>query len=73
MSENKRETIDRDIQYLLKPEITNIIGQGLSILYNEQPEDPIDFLGKWLLKYSSVEAQRSNVKALIKIRKLKRN
>jgi len=72
MSEEEGHVIDKDILYLLKPEITNVLAQGLSIMYNEKPNDPIDFLAKWLLKHSSVEAQRLTVHIIFRYRKVRR-
>ena len=39
-------------------EIGVIISQGLSETYRNQPKNPIDFLGKWLLHQTEIGAQK---------------
>lgn len=58
MSDEKERALDKDIVYLLKPEITNVLAQGLAATCSEKPQDPVDYLAKWLLKHSVVESQR---------------
>ena len=58
MSKEAKHIIHPDVAYLLDPKITDVIGQGLAVLYNEKPCDPVDFLAKWLLKTSYSETQR---------------
>lgn len=44
-----------DAQYLMKPEIGSIIAKGLSVVYKEQPSNPVDFFAKWLLKQHAIK------------------
>jgi hypothetical protein len=43
------------IDYLSTQEIGVIISQGLSETYQNQPKNPVDFLGKWLLHITEIE------------------
>lgn len=38
----------------MKPEIGSVIAKGLSVVYKEQPANPVDFFAKWLLKQHSI-------------------
>jgi len=32
-----------------------VIAKGLSVVYKEQPKNPVDFFAKWLLQQSSIK------------------
>ena len=32
-----------------------VIGKGMAEMYDAEPNNPVDFLSKWLLNYSQVE------------------
>ena len=38
----------------MKPEIGSVIAKGLSVVYKEQPANPVDFFAKWLLKQHKI-------------------
>lgn len=52
--------IDETIDYLSKQEIGVIIAQGLAETYRSQPKNPVDFLGKWLLHQTKVQAHKES-------------
>jgi hypothetical protein len=33
-----------------------VVAKGLAVLYKAQPNNPVDFLSKWLLNYAEVES-----------------
>lgn len=37
-----------DAQYIMQDDIGLVIAKGLSVVVKEQPDNAIDFLGKWL-------------------------
>ena len=43
-----------DAQYIMRPEIGSVIAKGLSVVYKEKPENPVDYFAKWLLKQSEI-------------------
>jgi len=36
-------------EYLKSEELGKVIAKGMAILYKTQPQNPVDYLGKWLL------------------------
>ena len=48
-----------DSQYLMSVGIGQIVGKGLSEMYDAEPNNPVDFLSKWLLNYSQVQRSAS--------------
>ncbi|CAD8091724.1 unnamed protein product [Paramecium primaurelia] len=49
-----------DIDYLHQESIGGVIADGLTVLYNTQPEKPIEFLAKWLLQYCKTSTQKTH-------------
>lgn len=41
-----------DVDYIHQDKIGGIIAEGLSVLIEQKPNRPIDYLAKWLLKHS---------------------
>ncbi|MDR3582063.1 MAG: hypothetical protein P4L67_02190 [Candidatus Pacebacteria bacterium] len=58
---NKKNILHPDVTYLLDPRVTDVIGQGLATLCEERPNNPVDYLAKWLLKHSYSENERAQV------------
>jgi len=50
-----------DVQYLLTPEITNILTKGLTELYEKQPSNPAEYLALWLLNINNEKALKLKV------------
>jgi hypothetical protein len=46
-----------DAAYIKQDELGLVIAKGLAVMYKTQPANPVDFLAKWLLNYSSVQQQ----------------
>lgn len=46
-----------DIAYIKRDDIGLVIAKGLSKLYRVQPEDPVEYLAKWMLNYSNVKSE----------------
>lgn len=44
-----------------RDDIGKVLAKGLSILYQEKPKFPIDFLAKWLLNYSVMKENEKNL------------
>jgi hypothetical protein len=44
-----------DAAYIKQDELGLVIAKGLAVMYKTQPANPVDFLAKWLLNYSSVQ------------------
>ncbi|CAI2387904.1 unnamed protein product [Moneuplotes crassus] len=53
-----KDQLNETVDYLSKQEIGVIISQGLAETYREQPSNPVDYLGKWLLNNTRREAQK---------------
>ncbi|CAD8201854.1 unnamed protein product [Paramecium octaurelia] len=49
-----------DLDYLHQESIGGVIADGLTVLYNTQPEKPIEFLAKWLLQYCKTSTQKTH-------------
>ena len=43
-----------DSEYLMSSGIGQVVGKGLAEMYDAEPNNPVDFLSKWLLNYSQV-------------------
>jgi hypothetical protein len=39
-------------EYIKSDELGRVIAKGMAVLYKTQPQNPVDFLGKWLLNVS---------------------
>lgn len=44
-----------DAEYLKSEEIGLVIAKGMANLYQEKPQNPVDYLGKWLLNVAHVQ------------------
>ena len=49
-----------DIHYLMREDIGKVIAEGLSVLYEQKPTHPIDYLAKWLLSHAATEKNRAH-------------
>lgn len=52
--ENKAAKSDSEASYLKSDEIGLVIAKGMATLYREKPQNPVDYLGKWLLNVAQV-------------------
>ena len=52
-----------NVQYIKEESIGPVIAQGLAKLVRESPEDPVHFLGNWLLNYHSTNKGRAGLNA----------
>lgn len=43
-----------DAAYIKSSELGLVVAKGLAVMYKAQPSNPVDFLAKWLLNYSSI-------------------
>lgn len=55
------ETDKIDMAFLKSDKIGKVISKGLAKLYKEQPQFPIEYLGKWLLNYCKTENNRGSM------------
>lgn len=44
-----------DASYIKRDDLGLVIAKGLAVMYKTQPSNPVDFLAKWLLNYSSIQ------------------
>lgn len=44
-----------DAAYIKTEDLGLVIAKGLAVLYKTQPSNPVDFLAKWLLNYSTIQ------------------
>jgi hypothetical protein len=44
-----------DAAYIKRDDLGLVIAKGLAVMYKAQPQNPVDFLAKWLLNYSTVQ------------------
>jgi hypothetical protein len=44
-----------DANYLKSDEIGLVIAKGMATLYQQQPSNPVDYLGKWLLNVAQIQ------------------
>lgn len=49
-TQTKEKRLHPDSQYVMQDKIGLVIARGLSIVYKEKPQNPVDFFAKWLLK-----------------------
>jgi hypothetical protein len=38
-----------DADYLKSEDLGKVIAKGMAVLYKTNPQNPVDYLGKWLL------------------------
>lgn len=55
MSEHATAAEHPDAAYIKTEELGLVIAKGLAVLYKTQPSNPVDFLAKWLLNYSTIQ------------------
>ena len=55
-----------DIAYYKREDICMILSKGLATTCENQPRNPIEYFGKWLMEYSNVqkEAKKKKQKSL---------
>lgn len=44
-----------DAAYIKQDQLGLVIAKGLAVMYKTQPSNPVDFLAKWLLNYSTIQ------------------
>lgn len=44
-----------DAEYIKSDDLGLVVAKGMAALYKNQPQNPVDYLGKWLLNYCNVE------------------
>lgn len=49
-----------DSKYLMQDEIGLVIAKGLSVVYKEQPSNPVDYFAKWLLQQNAIKKANKN-------------
>eukprot|EP00331_Platyophrya_macrostoma_P018748 CAMPEP_0176472284 /NCGR_PEP_ID=MMETSP0127-20121128/41661_1 /TAXON_ID=938130 /ORGANISM="Platyophrya macrostoma, Strain WH" /LENGTH=344 /DNA_ID=CAMNT_0017867143 /DNA_START=38 /DNA_END=1067 /DNA_ORIENTATION=+ len=49
-----------DIHYLMQEHIGKVVSEGLSVLYEQNPTHPVDFLAKWFLNYAATQKNREH-------------
>jgi hypothetical protein len=50
-----------DIAYIKRDDIGVVIAKGLANTYKAQPDNPVDYLAKWLLNFSNVKNEANNI------------
>ena len=50
-----KQKLSSDAEYLKSDELGLVIAKGMAVMYQTNPKNPVDFLAKWLLNYSSVQ------------------
>lgn len=53
MEEDKGSVMHPDVEYLLTPEIADVLTKGLLELYEKRPHNPVEYLAAWLLNKSN--------------------
>jgi hypothetical protein len=53
----KGNTLLSDADYLKSEDLGKVIAKGMAVLYKANPQNPIDYLGKWLLNQSMVKRE----------------
>ena len=48
-----------DVEYIKRDDIGKVIAKGLSVLYKTQPNNPCDYLARWLLNHAEVQRQKT--------------
>ena len=43
-----------DSLYIMQDNIGLVIAKGLSVVYKEKPQNPVDYFAKWLLRQSEI-------------------
>lgn len=61
MNEEVEVKVNPDIAYIKRDDIGLVIAKGLAKLYKAQPENPVDYLGKWLLNFANVKNESNKV------------
>ena len=44
-----------DIKYLMQDEIGAVIAKGLADTFSANPQNPIEYFGKWLMNYRKIQ------------------
>jgi hypothetical protein len=53
-----------DAAYIMQDDIGLVIAKGLSEIYKAKPDNPVDFLGKWLYQQADIKRAEKHEKAL---------
>lgn len=63
-SDTKKEgpKLHPDAEYLLRPDIADILSKGLAELYERRPKNPVEYLALWLLNSSSEKVLKLEVR-----------
>lgn len=51
-----------DAEYIKSDDLGLVVAKGMAALYKNQPQNPVDYLAKWLLNYCNVEKQSTKQK-----------
>ena len=54
-----------DSQYIMQDNIGLVIAKGLSVVYKQKPENPVDFFAKWLLRQSEIQKREIEERAKV--------
>lgn len=46
-----------DADYLKSEDLGKVIAKGMAVLYKTNPQNPVDYLGKWLLNQQQIQRQ----------------
>ena len=60
-----------DVEYLLTPDIANILSKGMWALYEKKPKNPVEYLALWLLNNGNEQTIKHKVRLLKTISSLK--
>jgi len=44
-----------EADYLKSDDLGRVIAKGMAVLYKTQPQNPVDYLGKWLLNVAHTQ------------------
>ena len=61
MNAKGSQILHPDVEYLLTPEITDVLSKGLSAVYEKRPKNPVEYLALWLLNSSNEKIMRLKV------------
>lgn len=56
-----------DAAYIKRDDLGLVVAKGLAVLYKTQPANPVDFLAKWLLNFSTVQSAAVQAQAEQKV------
>lgn len=56
-----KDAIHPVVDYLSNPEIADVLSKGLSMLYEKNPKNPVEYLALWLLNQSNEKTIKMRV------------